>query len=83
MDGQERDRYAHVRDEDFRHHVQEAIRQLGSALSPTAIDSYAEEKLHNAHRSVGYALDQLKRLPPAASTPQSPSDEITIVVSDE
>jgi hypothetical protein len=57
-------RYAHVHDGDFREHALKAIRQLQAALSETAIDHYAAEKLRNAEVALGDAIRCFKQLHP-------------------
>lgn len=54
-----RNRWGHVTDEDYRFAVRQAQRQLEAALSVTAIDTYAREKLDNATRMIADARTQL------------------------
>jgi hypothetical protein len=60
----ERNRYAHTQDAHYRECVQKAIRQLEAALSATAIEHYAAEKLHNASTWIDCARDRFDHLHP-------------------
>lgn len=53
-------RYAHTTDAEYRFQVERAERQLGAALSETAIDHYAAEKLLNAAQACAAALAALE-----------------------
>ena len=48
-----------VHDEDYRSHVWRALEQLDAALSETAIDHYAAEKLDNAELAIQAARRRL------------------------
>lgn len=49
---EERDRYGHVRDEEYHLQVERALQRLYAAASATAIDHYAMEKLTVAAQAI-------------------------------
>jgi hypothetical protein len=57
-------RYAHREDYEYRRALEEAIRQARSALSPTAIDHYAQEKLENAAQAIERARRRFAEIHP-------------------
>ena len=70
--------WAHVRDEEYRSHLWRALEQLHAALSGTAIDYYAAEKLDNAELAIQAAR---RRLLAVTGCPEDEVREMAVILT--